>query len=100
MNSDGFQGDEKVRDLFRCFGVVTTSSGTGVTIFNTGKNVEIPSMVDFTECPDLAPCYLATLAGLNISQRINGLKTLRLKETDRLTAIQEGIRELGGLVVV
>lgn len=100
LNSDGLQGDEKVRDLFRCFGVVTISSGTGVTIFNAGENEKIPSIVDFTECPDLAPCYLATLAGLNIRQRINGLKTLRLKETDRLVAIQEGIRGLGGLVEI
>lgn len=100
LTCNGLQGDEKVMDLFRCFGVVTLSSGTGVTIFNTGEREKIPPIVDFSDCPDLAPCYLSTLAGLNISQRITGLTTLRLKETDRLTAIQAGIHELGGSIKI
>jgi len=96
LTTNGLQGDEKITNLYRCFGVVTVSSDTGLTIFNTGQVGMLPSTIDFSDYPDLAPCYLATLAGLNISQRITGLNTLRIKETDRLKAMCKGITELGG----
>jgi len=43
---------------------------------------------DFTHCPDIAQTVMVTLAGLGIKAVLSGLKTLRIKETDRIAAMQ------------
>ena len=56
---------------------------------------------DFTECPDLAQAVIVTCAALGIKGHFTGLKTLRVKETDRIAALQNELSKLGyGVEVV
>ena len=50
---------------------------------------------DFTDCPDVAQTLAVTLAGLNIPGRLTGLESLRIKETDRIAAVQNELRKFG-----
>ncbi|MBA3900904.1 MAG: 3-phosphoshikimate 1-carboxyvinyltransferase, partial [Bacteroidetes bacterium] len=44
---------------------------------------------DFSNCPDLAQTIAATMAGLGIKGKLSGLKSLRIKETDRIEALKQ-----------
>jgi len=42
---------------------------------------------DFSDIPDLAQTFAATLAAKGIPSRLTGLRSLRIKETDRIKAL-------------
>ncbi|GHS97835.1 3-phosphoshikimate 1-carboxyvinyltransferase [Bacteroidia bacterium] len=53
---------------------------------------------DFTNEPDLAQTLVVTCCLLNIPFRFTGLQSLRIKETDRMTALQTELRKLGYII--
>lgn len=50
---------------------------------------------DFTNEPDLTQTFAVTCCLLDIPFRFTGLQSLRIKETDRITALQTELRKLG-----
>jgi 3-phosphoshikimate 1-carboxyvinyltransferase len=50
---------------------------------------------DLTTCPDLAQTMVATCCGMGVAFRFSGLQSLRIKETDRLLALQQELSKLG-----
>ncbi len=56
---------------------------------------EKPILLDFTECPDLAQTVIACAAALQMDMHFTGLHTLRIKETDRIAALQREIARFG-----
>jgi 3-phosphoshikimate 1-carboxyvinyltransferase len=54
---------------------------------------------DFSDNPDIAQAVIATCAGLGIRGRFEGIKSLLIKETDRLRAMKNEIEKLGTKVV-
>jgi 3-phosphoshikimate 1-carboxyvinyltransferase len=86
---NSLQGDAVVSELYRQFGVETIFNETGITIRKTKQPLEVKSInYDFTRFPDLAQTVVVTLSGLGIKGVFTGLQTLRLKETDRIKAMQ------------
>ncbi|HRN40784.1 MAG TPA: 3-phosphoshikimate 1-carboxyvinyltransferase, partial [Vicingus sp.] len=51
--------------------------------------------LNFTNCPDLAQTVAVTSAALNVPSKLTGLSTLRIKETDRIAALQIELTRLG-----
>ena len=45
--------------------------------------------------PDQAQTFAALCAGLGIPARLTGLKSLRIKETDRIAALETELSKLG-----
>src|SRR5690606_33301552 len=54
---------------------------------------------DFTHCPDLAQTVAVVCAAKNIRGRFTGLESLRIKETDRIAALQNELRKIGADLV-
>jgi 3-phosphoshikimate 1-carboxyvinyltransferase len=50
---------------------------------------------DFTDYPDIAPAVITTCAALGVRGRFEGLKGLRLKESNRLKALENEFKKLG-----
>ena len=50
---------------------------------------------DLTTGPDLAQTMVATCCGMGVAFRFSGLQSLRIKETDRLLALQQELSKLG-----
>jgi 3-phosphoshikimate 1-carboxyvinyltransferase len=50
---------------------------------------------DFTDCPDLAQTVAVILAAKGVEGTLSGLQSLRIKETDRIAAIQNELRKFG-----
>ncbi len=92
--ADSLQGDAIVPDLFRNFGVMTEFIPDGVRLTKVPTRTD-GFFYDFTDHPDLAQAIIATCAGLGIRGRFEGLKSLRIKETDRLRALIHELEKSG-----
>ena len=53
---------------------------------------------DFVNCPDLAQTVVVCCAVMGTHFRFTGLQSLKIKETDRIVALQTELRKLGYVV--
>lgn len=90
---ESYQGDSKVADIFSMLGIETSFNGNGVRLYKTTNSTDRLDY-NFVEQPDLAQTLAVTCAMKGIPFRFTGLQSLRIKETDRITAL---ITELGKL---
>jgi len=88
------QGDAILPEIYKSFGVKTDFLDHGIRLTKKGKSVS-EIKLDFTNYPDLAQSVIVTCAGLRINGTFTGLESLRLKETDRLKALQVELQKLG-----
>lgn len=96
--ADSAQGDSHVAELFRTLGVGTefrtlADGSTAVRLFKQGEPAARMEH-DFINQPDLAQTFVVTCSLLGIPFHFKGLQSLKIKETDRITAL---IREMGKL---
>ena len=95
------QGDAALTEIYEKFGVKTTYSNgkiilSKITDFNPPNFIKL----NLKNTPDLAQTIAVTCLGLNIDCKLSGLHTLRIKETNRLTALKTEIEKLGGNVKI
>ena len=88
------QGDAKVADLFAPLGVRTDQEPWGVRLRKGVRTAETYA-VDLVDQPDLAQTLVVTCCLLGVPFRFSGLQSLRIKETDRLTALRTELGKLG-----
>lgn len=97
LQLDSIQGDRVVAQLYEPFGVRSEQLQDGVLITKEAElNSHRPFEYDFTSCPDLVQTLLVTCAGLGKPGKFSGVSTLRIKETDRLAAMDKELKKLGG----
>lgn len=94
LHQNSFQGDSEVQHLFEPLGVKTQFSEEGVVLTKSNHLCETYDK-DLNNQPDLAQTIVVTCAMLNIPFTISGLQTLRIKETDRLKALQVELAKMG-----
>jgi 3-phosphoshikimate 1-carboxyvinyltransferase len=92
-----YQGDRKGAELFEKLGVATDFVADGVVLKKCGKCVERLD-ADFVEIPDLAQTFVVTCALLGVPFRFTGLQSLRIKETDRISALENEMLKLGYVI--
>lgn len=95
--SDSYQGDSRGAEVFAKLGVQTTFTKRGVRIYKNGVS---PSKLeeDMVDIPDLAQTFVVTCCLLNTHFRFTGLQSLKIKETDRITALITELKKLGYVV--
>jgi 3-phosphoshikimate 1-carboxyvinyltransferase len=97
------QGDSKVAELFEKLGVATEFVvGEGfdacVRLYKTG-NVCERFDYDFVDQPDLAQTFVVCCCMLGVPFRFTGLQSLKIKETDRISALEREMAKLGYVIV-
>lgn len=94
MKDDWTQGDQAIVDWMRRFGVTTTFSSEGALIQK--QSVSFPKMMklDFKDNPDLAQTIAVMYAAKGIYATFSGLQTLKVKETDRIAALQNELKKI------
>ncbi|MFH0759548.1 MAG: 3-phosphoshikimate 1-carboxyvinyltransferase [Bacteroidota bacterium] len=95
LEKESLQGDSALVEIFHPLGVESRFEGTGVVLHSGGPADGSPFGYDFTGCPDLVQTCAATLCARGIPFRFTGTRTLRVKETDRVAALQSELRKLG-----
>ncbi|WP_143960046.1 3-phosphoshikimate 1-carboxyvinyltransferase [Litoribacter populi] len=86
LKKESLQGDSKIVDIMAQLGVASEFKEDGI------KLTKIPVLglqeFDFTHCPDLAQTVAVTCAVIGQKTEFTGLESLRIKETDRIAALQ------------
>lgn len=90
---DSLQGDHVVRRLMESFGVRSTVEGGMLRLTRQGSADSFSW--DFTHSPDLAQTIAVVCAAKGIAGYFTGLESLRIKETDRIAALQRELRKIG-----
>ena len=92
------QGDSRVSEFFAHLGVETDFLHDGVRLRHVGMSDRSCLSVDLTNQPDLAQTLVVTCVLLHRPFCFTGLQSLKIKETDRITALITELRKLGYVV--
>lgn len=93
---DSIQGDSRLVELGRALGIESRFDSMGVAL-DTSHFIGCccSSYVDMTATPDLALSWAVLLCLLERSFRMTGVRTLHLKESDRVEALRTELLKLG-----
>ncbi|MEP2236760.1 MAG: 3-phosphoshikimate 1-carboxyvinyltransferase [Maribacter sp.] len=94
------QGDSVLTDIYKAFGVETTFGENRITLKKTDKKVLQENEIDLANAPDIAQTIAVTCFGLGVGCHLTGLHTLKIKETDRLEALNTELSKLGAKISV
>lgn len=95
------QGDAALSEIYEKFGVKTTHSNGKITLSKVeGFNLPNYIMLNLKNTPDLAQTIAVSCLGLHLDCKLTGLHTLKIKETDRLTALKIELEKLGAEVKI
>ena len=97
---NSLQGDSVLAEIYKNFGVVTVFRNDTIQL-QKASNCQL-SVINsqLNNAPDIAQTIAVTCFGLGISCHLTGLHTLKIKETDRLVALQNELEKLGAHVTV
>jgi 3-phosphoshikimate 1-carboxyvinyltransferase len=118
LKEHSLQGDSRIQQLMLPLGVETsrtdegillrsmdTAEGTSILEDETGVIAgEIPSLgishtdtsvIDLKDCPDLAQTIIVCAAAKGLNLKFTGLETLKIKETNRVKALQNELEKIG-----
>lgn len=87
LQNPSTQGDAVLTDMMEKLGVRTEFTTTGIHLTKNEAGVAPMFEWDFLRCPDIAQTLAVTCGGLGIHGLFSGLETLRIKETDRIAAL-------------
>lgn len=94
LREKSFQGDQEIVDIMKKLGVNTIYDGEGAQLVKTEKTPKIMKL-DFKKCPDLAQTVMVVAAAKKVKLEMTGLESLRIKETDRIAAMQTELAKIG-----
>ena len=99
FNENSLQGDSRITEIYsQFFGIDTVFNENQQEITLIPKsNFSLPQSIqlNMNDCPDIAQTVCVTAAALKIPFEISGLATLKIKETDRLSALQNELKKIG-----
>ncbi|MBN7812476.1 3-phosphoshikimate 1-carboxyvinyltransferase [Algoriphagus sp. H41] len=87
LKENSLQGDSAIVEIMEFLGIKSTFEKGGVLLKK--QPVKGLKKWDFTHCPDLAQTVAVTCAILGQDAIFTGLESLKIKETDRIYALQQ-----------
>ncbi|WP_017731195.1 3-phosphoshikimate 1-carboxyvinyltransferase [Nafulsella turpanensis] len=97
LRPDSLQGDIRILEIMEKAGVGYRWEGSMLHLFKKEAAGEIS--VDFTHCPDLAQTVAVACAAKGIKGYFTGLESLRIKETDRIAALQTELAKINARLI-
>ncbi|MDB5288022.1 MAG: 3-phosphoshikimate 1-carboxyvinyltransferase [Mucilaginibacter sp.] len=94
LTSYSLQGDSVITELMANFGITSQFKDGGVHLTKEPKPI-FRKIFDLKECPDLAQTIIVVCAALGHDASFTGLETLKIKETDRILALQTELAKIG-----
>jgi len=88
------QGDSVITEIMANFGITSQFKDGGVYLQKEAKPLS-RKIFDLKECPDLAQTIIVVCAALGHDATFTGLETLKIKETDRIKALQNELAKIG-----
>jgi 3-phosphoshikimate 1-carboxyvinyltransferase len=104
FKENSLQGDNALIGIYKNFGVETTFKDNSITLTKTNRQPTTdnrqPTTFQLSNTPDIAQTTAVTCFGLGIACQLTGLHTLKIKETNRLVALQNELSKLGAVVSI
>ena len=95
LAQDSHQGDKVILDILRTCGGKFTVTGEDI---HFERSLLQGTEIDLANCPDLGPVLIALGCFCRGKTIIRNAKRLRLKESDRIAAMEEELRKFGAVV--
>lgn len=95
---ESLQGDAALSELYESLGVKTTYTKDSIVLKNINKLDKSIYEKNLNDNPDLAQTIAVTCFGLGKACKLDGLHTLKIKETDRLAALKVELEKFGAQV--
>ena len=101
-SGESLQGDAALCGIYRDLGVDTVfnASETAITLSKSGGGISNFLSLDLSNTPDIAQTIAVTCFGLGKGCKLTGLHTLKIKETDRLSALKTELEKLGAVISI
>ena len=93
FSEDSLQGDSKLVDIYKIFGIETIFEDDKIILRKNKVSLPKNIHLDLRENPDIAQTIIITCLGLGVNCSLEGLHTLKIKETDRLVALKNEIEK-------
>ncbi len=95
LQLNSLQGDANIAGWFEDFGIQSAQKKEGVLLTKKGDTSPEKVVIDFIENPDIAQTMSCLCVAKTIPFHFTGLKTLKIKETDRIAALQNELAKFG-----
>ena len=93
LNEESIQGDSACKKIFKDLGVDSVFKN-GDLILTKNKRISPSETYNLIETPDIYQSLKCTLFALNKDSEFTGIQTLKNKETDRITAVENELLKL------
>jgi 3-phosphoshikimate 1-carboxyvinyltransferase len=93
------QGDAKAKIIFKNFGIASIFENNALTLTKNKIHKSIKA-IDLIDTPDMYQSLKCTLFALNKPTEITGISTLKDKETDRVTAVENELKKIRTIKII
>ena len=100
FKQNSLQGDSVLSEIYKDFGVDTVFENNSIIIRKSAICNLQSTIYNLQSAPDIAQTIAVTCFGLGIGCHLSGLHTLKIKETDRLLALETELTKLGANISV
>ena len=97
ISETSLQGDRVIVELMEKLGVKTSFANNAAVLSKQAHHTSLKW--NFTDCPDLAQTALPVCAAKGIAGTFTGMESLRIKETDRIAALQTELGKIGAQLI-
>ena len=96
---NSLQGDSVLVEIYKKLGVETKYNSDNSISISKSFNIQPKTInLNLNNAPDIAQTIAVTCFGLGLDCHLEGLQTLKIKETDRLEALKNELEKLGAKV--
>jgi len=92
LNPESRQGDRVIADFLKDMGALVTIDKSSVAVRRSGLKA---IRANLSDCIDLLPTMAVLAAAADGVSEFSGIKRARLKESDRVSAVKEGLERMG-----
>jgi 3-phosphoshikimate 1-carboxyvinyltransferase len=98
LNPHSAQGDRRLLEILEMMGCSVMQDHDSITLIRSPDMMLTGVTIDMADCPDIVQTVCMVAAISSTPTTITGVHHLRMKESDRISAIAQGLATLGGIV--
>ena len=98
LTTESLQGDAQIAKWFEQLGIDTVATEAGSRLVKNGKLLPKNLNLNFIENPDVAQTFAVLCVMKQIPFHFTGLETLKIKETNRIAALQDELAKFGAQI--
>ena len=99
LRTESLQGDAMIAQWFEQLGIETKATEKGSRLMKSGQLLPKFLQLNFIENPDVAQTFAVLCVMKQIPFHFTGLETLKIKETNRIAALQDELAKFGAQLI-